>query len=311
MNISDFDYIAALLKDRSGLIITPDKTYLLDARLMPIARDRKIASLDKLIDEMRSTKSEVLINAVVDAMTTNETSFFRDRHPFDAMKKNILPDLIRQRAAQKHLRIWSAACSTGQEAYSLSMMLRDEFPMLNGWRIEIVGTDISPSVVARAKEGVYSTFEVQRGLPIQLLVKHFDQTGEQWRIKPELRKMVDFRLFNLLGDLAPLGQFDIILCRNVLIYFDLPTKSRILDTMHNRLARDGALILGGAESVFGICNKFTDIAGLRGVYAPAAANRNVRPNEAAVGQTGALFAHAAGGFKTASLPLRAAISRRD
>ena len=309
MNICDFDYIAALLKDRSGLIITPDKTYLLDARLMPIARAQKLASLEQLIGEMRSMKSETLINAVVDAMTTNETSFFRDRHPFNAMKKDILPGLIQQRAAQKHLRIWSAACSTGQEAYSLSMMLRDEFPMLASWRIEIIGTDISPSVVARAKEGVYSNFEVQRGLPIQMLVKHFEQTGEQWKIKPELRKMVDFRLFNLLGDLAPLGQFDVILCRNVLIYFDLPTKSRILDAMHQRLSRDGALILGGAESVFGICNKFTDIAGLRGVYASASANRNVRPNEAAVGQAGAAFALAAGGFKTA--PLRAANSRRD
>ena len=309
MNICDFDYIAALLKERSGLIVTPDKTYLLDARLMPIARARKIASLEHLVGEMRSTRSEALIDAVVEAMTTNETSFFRDRHPFDAMKKNILPGILQQRAAQKHLRIWSAACSTGQEAYSLSMMLRDEFPMLASWRVEIVGTDISPGVVARAKEGVYSTFEVQRGLPIQLLVKHFEQTGEQWRIKPELRKMVDFRLFNLLGDLAPLGQFDIIFCRNVLIYFDLPTKSRILDAMHQRLARDGALILGGAESVFGICNKFTDIAGLRGVYAPAAANRNVRPNEAAVGQIETPFVRGLGGVNSAAL--RAVNSRRD
>lgn len=312
MNITDFDYIAALLKERSGLIITPDKTYLLDARLMPIARDRKLASLEQLVGEIRNNmKSEALINTVVDAMTTNETSFFRDRHPFDAMKKNILPGLIQRRTAQKHLRVWSAACSTGQEAYSLSMMLRDEFPMLASWRIEIVGTDISPSAVARAKEGAYSTFEVQRGLPIQMLVKHFEQIGEQWRIKPELRKMVDFRLFNLLGDLAPLGQFDIILCRNVLIYFDLPTKSRILNSMYLRLACDGALILGGAESVFGICNKFTDIAGLRGVYAPVAASRNVRLNEVAVGQTAAPLPHAAGGHKTAAMPLRAAFSRRD
>lgn len=307
MNAADFDYLAALLKERSGLIITPDKTYLLDARLMPIARANKLASLEQLIGEMRSTRSEPLIGACVDAMTTNETSFFRDRHPFEAMKKEILPALIQRRAAQKQLRIWSAACSTGQEAYSLAMMLRDDFPMLSSWRIEIVGTDISPSVVSRAKDGAYSTFEVQRGLPIQLLVKHFEQTGEQWRIKPELKKTVDFRLFNLLGELAPLGQFDIIFCRNVLIYFDLPTKARVLDSMHGRLAKDGALVLGGAESVFGICNKFTDIAGLRGIYVPAPPGSNARLNDAAMGrgETTAMPSVA-----RVAVPAVAALSRR-
>lgn len=276
MNIADFNYIAALLKERSGLIVTQEKTYLFETRLMPIARRNNLASLDALIAAMRTTRNETLIGSVVDAMTTNETSFFRDRHPFDAMKKAILPGLIERRAAQKHLRIWSAACSTGQEGYSLAMMLCDEFPALASWRIEIVGTDISPSVVARAKDGTYSTFEVQRGLPIQLLIKHFEQIGDQWRIKPSLRRMVDFRLFNLLGDLSPLGDFDVILCRNVLIYFDMPTKTKILEGMNRRLARDGGLILGGAESVFGICNKFTDIAGLRGVYAPATAEQIAR-----------------------------------
>ena len=283
MNTDEFNYLATLLKERSGLIVTMDKTYLFDTRLMPIARANKLPSIEKLIAAMRMPGSAALVDAVVDAMTTNETSFFRDRHPFDAMKKAILPGLIERRAAQRHLRIWSAACSTGQEAYSLSIMLRDEFPVLSSWRIEIVGTDISPTVVSRAKNGTYSNFEVQRGLPIQLLVKHFEQVGDQWRIKPELRRMVDFRLFNLLGDLAPLGQFDIILCRNVLIYFDLATKTRVLEAMHQRLPQDGALILGGAESVFGICNKFTDIAGLRGVYSPAAAGRNARPAMAVAG----------------------------
>jgi chemotaxis protein methyltransferase CheR len=276
MNMDEFNYIAALLKERSGLIVTPDKNYLFDTRLMPVARAYNLASIEHLIGAMRSPGSAVLIDAVVDAMTTNETSFFRDRHPFDAMKKSILPGLIERRAAQRHLRIWSAACSTGQEAYSLSIMLRDEFPLLSSWRIEIVGTDISPSVVTRAKEGIYSNFEVQRGLPVQLLVKHFEQSGEQWRIRPELRRMVDFRLFNLLGDLAPLGQFDVIFCRNVLIYFDVTTKSHVLEAMYQRLPRDGALILGGAESVFGVCNKFTDVTGLRGVYSPVSPGLNAR-----------------------------------
>jgi chemotaxis protein methyltransferase CheR len=308
MNMSDFNYVAALLKERSGLSLTPDKMYLFDTRLMPIARRHNHSTLEQLIAAMRGERSEALIGAVVDAMTTNETSFFRDRHPFDAMKKTLLPGLIERRAAQKHLRIWSAACSTGQEAYSLSMMLRDDFPVLAGWRVEIVGTDISPSIVARAKDGTYSTFEAQRGLSIQMLLKHFEQIGEQWRIRPELRKMVDFRLFNLLGDLAPLGQFDIVLCRNVLIYFDLPLKTRILEALHSRIARDGALILGGAESVFGICNKFTDIAGLRGVYAPVTATRNERSAMAAGGHGEASNARAAG----QAMPLaQAALSRRD
>ena len=276
MNNTDFAYIAALLKQRSGLTVTQEKNYLFETRLLPVARRNNLTTVEQLIAAMRSGRCEVLIGSVVEAMTTNETSFFRDRHPFDAMKKALLPGLISRRAAQKHLRIWSAACSTGQEAYSLSMLLRDDFPQLASWRIEIIGTDISPAVVARAREGTYSTFEVQRGMPIQLLIKHFEQTGEQWRIKPDVRRMAEFREFNLLGELAPLGQFDIILCRNVLIYFDLPTKARVLAAMHQRLAKDGALILGGAESVFGICDKFTDMPGLRGVYQPAAASRNLQ-----------------------------------
>ncbi|MGD0191843.1 MAG: protein-glutamate O-methyltransferase CheR [Rhizomicrobium sp.] len=276
MNANDFNFIATLLKERSGLSLTQEKVYLFDTRLLPIARRHNHASLQQLIAAMRNARSETLIAEVVDAMTTNETSFFRDRHPFDAMKKVILPGLIQRRAAQRHLRIWSAASSTGQEAYSLAMMLLDDFPALAGWHVEIVGTDISPTVIARARDGLYSTFEVQRGLSIQLLLKHFEQIGDQWRIRPGLRKMVDFRLFNLLGDLTSLGQFDVVLCRNVLIYFDLPLKTRILDALHGRIVRDGALVLGGAESVFGICSKFTDIAGLRGVYAPATASRDDR-----------------------------------
>jgi chemotaxis protein methyltransferase CheR len=291
MIAADFNYIAMLLKERSGLIVTPDKSYLFETRLGPVARRYNLKSIDHLIASMRATRSEALTGEVVDAMTTNETSFFRDRHPFDALRHTILPALINRRARQRHLRIWSAACSTGQEAYSLSMMLRDEFPLLGGWNIEIIGTDISPSVVARAKDGTYSTFEVQRGLPVKLLIAHFEQDGDQWRIKSDLRRMVEFRLFNLLGSLAPLGHFDVVMCRNVLIYFDLPTKTRVLESMHRQLSPDGALILGGAESVFGICSKFTDIAGVRGVYRPISAQRRTAAdardgtlNDAAAGE---------------------------
>jgi chemotaxis protein methyltransferase CheR len=268
---SNFDFLAALLKERSGLIITPDKLYLLDARLSPIARKHAVASLDALVTALRGPGKDALIGEVVDAMTTNETSFFRDKNPFELLRTALIPGLVTRRAAQRHLRIWSAACSTGQEPYSLAMMLRDNFPALKDWRIEIVATDLSPTVLARARDGLFTAFEVQRGLPIQMLVKHFDQVEQSWRIKPELRKMIDFRPANLLGDIAGLGRFDIILCRNVLIYFDQPTKGAVMTRMSRMLPADGALMLGGAESVFGICDALQDVPGLRGVYGPKTA----------------------------------------
>jgi chemotaxis protein methyltransferase CheR len=262
----DFTFIAALLKDRSGLIITPDKGYLLDTRLGPILRERGLKSLPALIDILRQPASESLRNQVVDAMTTNETSFFRDSHPFDTLRKTVIPGLIERRAASRSLRIWSAACSTGQEPYSLAMILKDHFPILGGWKIEITATDISPSVLERARAGVYSTFEVQRGMPIQMLVRHFDQLDNNWRIKDDLRPNINFRPANLLEELAGLGTFDIVLCRNVLIYFDQPTKTRIMHAIARRIAPDGCLLLGGAESVIGLCDAFTGLPGLKGVY---------------------------------------------
>ena len=267
---SNFEFLAALLKEKSGLIVTPDKIYLLDARLSPLARKYNVTGgLDGLVMAMRAPGSLGLVAEVVDAMTTNETSFFRDKNPFEALKLSIIPGLITRRAAQKSLRIWSAACSTGQEPYSLSMMLRDQFPVLKDWRVEIVATDLSPTVLQRARDGVFSAFEVQRGLPIQMLVKHFDQVEQNWRIKPDLRRMIDFRPLNLLSDITSLGKFDIILCRNVLIYFDQPTKTAVLNRMARMLPPDGSLMLGGAESVFGICDALSDVPGLRGVYGPA------------------------------------------
>lgn len=286
MNLPDFTYLAGVLKDRSGLIVTPDKTYLFETRLGPVARKHGHGDVCALITAMRAGRNEALIGEVVDAMTTNETSFFRDRYPFEAMRTAILPDLIRRRAPQRSLRIWSAACSTGQEAFSLAMMLREHFPTLSEWKVEIVGTDISPTVLVRAREGAFSTFEVQRGLPAQYLVRHFTQDGDRWLLKPEIRNRVTFRLFNLLTDMSALGTFDVIFCRNVLIYFDLPAKALVLEGLHGRLAPDGALILGGSESVFGISRKFTDRGGLRGVYAPVSAkdaNQSMTPARHAAG----------------------------
>lgn len=279
MNAENFFYLAALLKERSGLIVTQDKCYLLESRLSPVMRRQDLNGLDELVAALRMPGNGALIDEIVDAMTTNETSFFRDKFPFEALRNTILPGLVATRGTQRALRIWSAACSTGQEPFSLAMMLRDHFAHLNDWRVEIVATDLSPSALEKARGGIFSPFEVQRGLPVQLLVRHFDQIDQNWRVKPELRQMIGFRQLNLLGDITALGRFDIILCRNVLIYFDLPTKSGVLDRMTKMLAPDGALLLGGAESVFGVCDGLQEIAGLRGAYGPAspASKNTLRP----------------------------------
>ena len=269
MTSADFAVIAAFLKDRSGLIINQDKTYLLETRLAAILRDHQLAGLPGLADHLRQPGPSPIKSKVVDAMTTNETSFFRDNHPFDTLRKSVIPGLIERRAGARTLRIWSAACSTGQEPYSLAMMMKDSFPILAGWKVEIVATDLSPTVLDRAREGLYSTFEVQRGLPIQTLIRHFDQEEPYWRIKRELRQTVTFRPLNLLEDFSSLGLFDIVLCRNVLIYFDQPTKTRILTNIARRMAPDGTLLLGGAESVFGLCDALAALPGLKGVYGHA------------------------------------------
>ena len=249
MTPADFEYLASILKDRSGLSIGPDKTYLLESRLTPVARKNNLDDLDALVAEVRRSKKEAMLCEITEAMTTNESFFFRDATPFEIFEKAILPDLLEARASRKSLRIWSAACSTGQEAYSLSMILREMAPQLAGWRIEIVGTDISNEVLEKAKVGIYSQFEVQRGLPIQLLMKYFTQVNELWQIDASIRAMVTYKEFNLLKDLKALGSFDIIFCRNVLIYFDQPTKTKVLDAMSNILASDGCLFMGAAETV--------------------------------------------------------------
>lgn len=266
MSPADFAFIAAFLKDRSGLILGGDKQYLLESRLGAMMRELGLAGLAHLAERLRQPGADPLKDRVVDAMTTNETSFFRDTHPFEALRKTVIPGLVARRESARSLRIWSAACSTGQEPYSLAMLLKENFPLLAGWNVEILATDISPTALARARQGTYSTFEVQRGMPIQMLIRYFSQAGDTWRINDDLRRQISFQQVNLLEDLSPLGTFDIVLCRNVLIYFDTPTKTRILNAMAGRIAGDGALLLGGAESVFSICDAFTGVPGLKGVY---------------------------------------------
>jgi chemotaxis protein methyltransferase CheR len=263
----DFQLLQGLLKERSGLVLSDDKQYLLESRLMPLARKRGMVGLEDLVSAIRSERQESLLRDVTEAMTTNESLFFRDSKPFDQFRKDILPEMMKGRANNKRVRIWSAACSTGQEPYSLAMILKEEAAKLQGWRIEIVATDLSEEVLEKAKAGLYSQFEVQRGLPIQYLMKYFQQIDEMWQIDSAIRAMVKFVPFNLLGSLSPLGAFDVIFCRNVLIYFDNETKTKVLDGMSRMMPSDGVLYLGGAETVLGITDRFAPLQGQRGVYA--------------------------------------------
>jgi len=252
-------------------VLTRDKAYLLESRLLPVARRRNMKSLDELVAALRGRPDGELVRDVVEAMTTNESFFFRDKKPFDQFAEIVLPHLLKARAGSRSFRIWSAACSSGQEAYSLAIILREQAARLSGWRYEIVATDLSREILAKAKAGIYSQFEVQRGLPITLLVKYFKQDGEKWRIDPALRAMVQFREFNLLEDPRALGTFDVVFCRNVLIYFDQATKASVLLRIRQVMPEDGFLYLGGAETVLGITDRFQPLAGERGIYTVAPA----------------------------------------
>jgi chemotaxis protein methyltransferase CheR len=266
-----FETLAELLRARSGLVIGPDKTYLLESRLGPIARRQKLPDLAALAARLRAPGGEGLARDVVEAMTTNESLFFRDSKPFEHVRTQLLPRLHAARPPAAPLRIWSAAASTGQEAYSLAMILADLRPLLGARKVEILATDIAREPLNRAREGLYSQFEVQRGLPVQMLVRHFHKEEQNWRISDTLRTAVTFREWNLLDDPASLGRFDIVFCRNVLIYFDAPTKARVLGAIARQLAPDGVLYLGGAETVLGITDRLTPLPEQSGAYGPAAA----------------------------------------
>jgi chemotaxis protein methyltransferase CheR len=240
--------------------------------------------------KMKGGAEQITVD-VVEAMTTNETFFFRDKIPFDNFKDTIVPDLIKARAGRKSLRVWCAAASTGQEPYSLAMLLKEMGPALNGWRVEIVATDLSQEVLEKSKSGIYSQFEVQRGLPIQMLVKHFDQVGEFWQIKPEVRSMVQFRQLNLLKDFSHLGKFDVIFCRNVLIYFDQETKIDVFSRLLKANETDGYLLLGAAETVVGLTNAYRPCQQRRGVYVPNVAVAPPLAPAKAVGGTRPLSTH--------------------
>ncbi len=285
MTPEDFDYLRKLLKERSGLVLAAEKQYLVESRLLPLARRRGVGTLTELVAQLRGQTTTALASEVVDAMTTNETFFFRDKIPFDLLRDIMMPALIKARGQTRRIRIWCSAASTGQEPYSIAMILKAMGDRLDGYRIDILATDLSSEVVERGKSGIYSQFEVQRGLPVQMLVKHFSQVGEQWQVAPEIRDMVQFRPLNLLSDFTPLGMFDVVFCRNVLIYFDQPTKNGVLERIARQMPEDGYLILGAAETVVGLTDAFRPVADRRGLYVP---NVNARRPAASMPETGKL-----------------------
>ncbi len=273
MNQADFALFARLLKDGSGLVMTEDKTYLIESRVLAVAQRHGFASVTALARALQKRADSALAREIVEAMTTNESSFFRDMKPFEQFRSIVLPSLLKARAASRTLRFWSAACAAGQEPYSLAMLLDEERIRLHGWHVSLLATDISGEMVERAKAGNYSQFEVQRGLPLKYLVRHMEPEADRWQIKPALRAMVEFRVANLLDDLSLLGRFDMILCRNVLLYFDQPTKAALLERLSWQLRPDGFLALGGAETTLGVTDRFEPVPQQRGLYrlAPQAA----------------------------------------
>lgn len=263
----NFQFLCDLLHQRSGLVLSEKKAYLVEARLIPFVRRRSLRGLDDLIQIVREDGNEELIREIIGAMTTNETSFFRDRRPFAVFREVLLPVLLKNRPEDKKIRIWSAGCATGQEPYTVAMLLKEEAARIGAREVEILGTDISDDSLQKAREGLYTQFEVQHGLPIQLLVKYFGKEDDNlWRIRKAIREMVAWRYVNLLGNWSALGAFDVIFCRNVLTYFDQPTKARVLDGLSKVLAKDGALFLGKDETVLGVSEAFKPIPGVRGVY---------------------------------------------
>ena len=270
MTPPDYEYLRKLLKDHSGLDLSADKQYLIESRLLPLSRKCGVPGIGELVQKMKGGSSSIIAQ-VVEAMTTNETFFFRDKVPFDHFRDTIMPEMLKARASRKSIRIWCAAGSTGQEPYSLAMSLKEMGAALAGWRVEIIATDLSTEVLEKSKSGVYSQFEVQRGLPIQLLVKYFKQNGELWQISPELRAMVQHRQLNLLHDFSQLGTFDVIFCRNVLIYFDQDTKINIFGRLAKAMEGDGFLVLGAAETVVGLTDVFKPFPDKRGLYRPSGA----------------------------------------
>ncbi len=248
----DFNYVRKLVREQSAIVLDDHKGYLVEARLAPLVRQHGCASIKDLLRGLRDRQPNRLHRQVVEAMTTNETSFYRDRHPFEALKRHILPELIEKRAGTRALNIWCNACSSGQEPYSIAMLLREHFPNLVTWDVRLLATDLSIEILEKAKAGRFSKMEVNRGLPITLLIKYFENEGLEWRIRQMIRERVEFRPMNLIESWPHLSPMDIVFLRNVLIYFDVPTKRTILRQIRHVLKPDGYLFLGTAETTLNL-----------------------------------------------------------
>ena len=264
MKPEDIETVRALVHARSGVVIDPEKIYQIETGLAPVARRAGFASLPDLIQAIRARRDERLLWAATEALTSSETSFFRDRAPFRAFREEILPALV-ERRGDKPIRVWCSACGTGQEPYSLAMIIDEEQTKLNA-KVDLFASDLSERSLERAQSGVYSQFEVQRGLPIRLLVRYFEKLDERWTLSPRIRDMVRWRRINLLADLRSLGRFDVIFCRNVISSFDESTRSRVLEQLANALPEDGWLVLGADETIGGATDWLQPVAGRRGFY---------------------------------------------
>jgi chemotaxis protein methyltransferase CheR len=264
MTPQEIALIADLVRRRSGVIVDIDKTYLIESRLAPVARREGFPGVSGLIREIAERRDDKLIWPVVEAMASTETLFFRDRTPFDQLRNDILPVLARSR--QDPIRIWSVGCATGQEPYSLAMLVDEERSLHAGLKVDIFASDLSERCLEKAHTGLYTQFEVQRGLPSRLLIKYFEKVDDAWVLSPRIRQMVRWRRMNLLGDLHALGQFDVVFCRNVLSSFDDSTRKMVLEQLALALTDDGFLMLGLNETVVGLTQAFRPVPGRRGLY---------------------------------------------
>jgi chemotaxis protein methyltransferase CheR len=257
LQLSDLAYLRDLVRERSAIVLDESKDYLVESRLGPVVRRNGLGSLEELVVRLRQSRSGPLHDLVVDAMTTNETTFFRDVHPWTALEQTLIPGLIQARHASRAITFWCAACSSGQEPYSLAMMLRDRFPQIvQQWNVRIIATDLSAEMLGRAAAGRYTQLEVNRGLPAPTLVRHFRRDGAYWQISDEIRQMVEFRALNLCKPWSTMPLYDVVFLRNVLIYFDLQTKREVLERTRAVLRPDGYLLLGAAETTLNFDDRF-------------------------------------------------------
>jgi chemotaxis protein methyltransferase CheR len=256
---ASFDFVRALVRERSAQVLEDDKAYLVETRLLPVARRHGFTTIDALVQRLQGRRNEMVVADLVEAMTINETFFFRDGRPFEVLRQTVLPELIQRRAGVRFLNVWSAACSSGQEVYSIAILLRHHFPSLAQWTVRLLASDLSGAMLTRARQGWYSELEISRGLQPELLQAYFRKQGDGWQVRDDLRQMVEFRPINLSGPWPELPPLDLVVMRNVLIYFDGPTKQQILAKIRRVIQPDGYLLLGGAETTYNLDDGFEPV----------------------------------------------------